>query len=303
MFLPSILFVNFLIALVFILLSIAFFTLFEVKGLGAFHLRPGPDKVFFLGIFQPFADFIKLFMKSSVLISSYFFFIYFISPFLGVFLSFFIWLNYFSFFSFFSYSFGVLLFFFVSSLSIFYLLFSGLFSGSIYSKLGSFRASAQAVSYEVSMIFIFLSFLFFFPRFSIFLMFNFGWGVYFFLLNFPMFFCWFFSCLAETGRSPFDFVEGESELVSGFNTEYFSEYFVFIFLSEYSFIIFLCFLTSYFFGIRFYFLKVFFFGFFFVWVRASFPRFRFDMLIDFCWKRILLFVMFCVFFCYLFSLF
>nr|YP_004021468.1 NADH dehydrogenase subunit 1 [Unionicola parkeri]ADP01835.1 NADH dehydrogenase subunit 1 [Unionicola parkeri] len=294
---------SFLFILLFVLISIAFFTLFEVKGLGSFHLRVGPDKVFFVGVFQPFADFLKLFFKSSYVLSFYYFFFFFFSPCFGVFLSFFIWLNYFSLFSFFSFSFGVLFFFFLSSLSIFFLLFSGLFSGSVYSKLGSFRASSQAVSYEVGMIFIFLGFLFFFPSFSLFVLFFEGWGVYFFLLSFPLFFCWFFSCIAETGRSPFDFVEGESELVSGFNTEYFSEYFVFIFLGEYSFIIFLCFLTSFFFGMGFYFLSVFLFGMIFVWVRASFPRFRFDMLMMFCWKNMLLFVMCLVYFCFFFSLF
>nr|YP_002003299.1 NADH dehydrogenase subunit 1 [Unionicola foili]ACF19648.1 NADH dehydrogenase subunit 1 [Unionicola foili] len=292
---------NFLILLIFILVSVAFFTLFEVKGLGSFHLRLGPDKSFFLGSFQPFADFMKLFSKSSVFIVYYYYFLYFFSPCLGVFLSFLVWINYFSFSSFFSFSFGVLFFFFISSLSVFYLLFSGLFSGSIFSKLGSFRAAAQSISYEVSMIFMFMSFVFFFSSFSLLKIFNFGWGVYFFLLNFPLFFCWFFSCLAETGRSPFDFMEGESELVSGFNTEYFSEFFIFIFLSEYSFIVFLCFLTSYFMGMGFYFLSVFLLGGVFVWVRASFPRFRFDMMMDFCWSFLLFFVLFCVFFCYNFS--
>jgi NADH-ubiquinone oxidoreductase chain 1 len=173
-------------------------------------------------------------------------------------------MNYFSYFSFFSFFFGILLFFFVSSLSVYFLLFRGVFSGSFYSKIGSFRASSQAVSYEVRIIFIFLSYVFLFSFFSFLDLFNLGGGIYFFLLSFPIFFCWFFSCLAETGRSPFDFIEGESELVSGFNTEYFGYYFVFIFLCEYSFIIFLCLLTSFIFGFNFYFLRVFLFCFLFI---------------------------------------
>lgn len=271
--------------------------------MGLIHLRLGPDRVFIFGLFQPFADFLKLFYKSDLFISYRFFFFYFFSPFLGVFLSFFIWINYFSFFSFFSFFYGILFFFFVSRLSVYFLLFSGGFSGSYYSKLGAFRASSQAVSYEVSIIFIFFSFVFFFSFFRIFYIFYIGIGVYFCFLSLPLFFCWVFSCLAETGRSPFDFIEGESELVSGFNTEYFSEYFVLIFLCEYSFILFLCFLSCYLLGLTLFFFKIIIFTFFFIWVRSSFPRFRFDFLMYFCWKSVLPFVLFLIVFTFIFSFF
>jgi NADH-ubiquinone oxidoreductase chain 1 len=153
--------------------------------------------------------------------------------------------------------------------------------------LGSFRASAQAVSYEVSIIFIFLRYLFLYFTFSFYDLFSNVGGVYFFLIRLPLFFCWFISCLAESGRTPFDFSEGESELVSGFNTEYFGGFFALIFVCEYSFIVFLCLITSFIFGFYFYFLKVFIFCFLFIWVRSCFPRLRFDLLIIFCWKMIL----------------
>jgi NADH-ubiquinone oxidoreductase chain 1 len=192
------------------------------------------------------------------------FIFYLFSPFLGVFLSLLIWLNYYAFFSFFSFSLGVLLFFFISRFSIYFLLFRGFYSGSIYSKIGSFRASSQAVSYEVSIIFVFFAYVFLFFSYSLLNIFNLSGFVGYWILRIPMFFCWFFSCLAETGRSPFDFIEGESELVSGFNTEYFSEYFVLIFLCEYSFIIFLCLLTSFVFGFKYYYFKVLIFSFLFI---------------------------------------
>nr|YP_010556306.1 NADH dehydrogenase subunit 1 [Hygrobates turcicus]UYS90932.1 NADH dehydrogenase subunit 1 [Hygrobates turcicus] len=278
---------NFIAMLIFMLISIAFFTLFEVKALGAMHLRPGPDKVFISGILQPISDFLKLFFKAEVHLMTSFFMAYVVSPALGVTLGIFIWVNYLSEFPFFSFCWGVLLLFVISSISVYTLLFSGIFSGTFYSKAGAFRAAIQAVSYEVSMIFLFFSFIFLISTFSFFDFFLEGNKVYMFLLSPPLFCCWILSCLAETGRAPFDFIEGESELVSGFNTEYYSEMFIFIFLGEYSFILFLCFITASLTGIKMMMLKTFLFCFTFIWVRASFPRFRFDKLMSFCWKSIL----------------
>nr|BCG28142.1 NADH dehydrogenase subunit 1 [Hygrobates taniguchii] len=278
---------NFIVLIVLILLSVAFFTLFEVKTLASFHLRPGPDKISLGGVLQPIADFLKLFFKTDFFLFFYFSTFYILAPSLGVFLSVFIWVNYFSPFSFFSFMWGILLFFFVSSVSVYSLLWGGVFSGSFYSKVGSFRSSIQAVSYEVSMVFIFFSFIFLFFTFSLFDFFLESSKFYVLLLSLPLFFCWGFSCLAETGRSPFDFIEGESELVSGFNTEFYSEMFIFIFLSEYSFILFLCIITAMLTGFKLFLMKVFLFALSFIWVRASFPRFRFDLLMMFCWKSIL----------------
>jgi NADH-ubiquinone oxidoreductase chain 1 len=134
----------------------------------------------------------------------------------------------------------------------------------------------------VSIIFIFISYLLLYFSFRFFDLIGSIGGVYFSLLSFPIFLSWFISCLAETGRSPFDFSEGESELVSGFNTEYSGGFFAIIFICEYSFIVFLCLLTSFIFGFYFYFLRVFLFCFLFVLVRGSYPRLRFDLLIIVC---------------------
>jgi len=85
--------------------------------------------------------------------------------------------------------------------------------------------------------------------------------------------------LAERNRTPFDFSEGESELVSGFNVEYGGGLFSFIFICEYGMIIFLCFLTVLFYlGRDEILLKISFLCFCFVWVRCSFPRYRYDFL-------------------------
>ena len=104
-------------------------------------------------------------------------------------------------------------------------------SGSKYRIVGGLRAVAQTVSYEIVFRFIFLAYIaqrgFAFRRTSLL-----GWRG---LLVFVFLVC----CLAERIRTPFDFVEGERELVSGFNTEYSGIMFVFIFLGEYAALIFL----------------------------------------------------------------
>lgn len=114
--------------------------------------------------------------------------------------------------------------------------------------LGALRAVAQTISYEVSLVLILLSVVFlvgsfFFFFFSFFQSFFF-WVV--FLLS-PVCFVWVVTVLAETNRAPFDFAEGESELVSGFNIEYGGGAFALLFLAEYGRILIICVFSSVFF--------------------------------------------------------
>lgn len=102
-------------------------------------------------------------------------------------------------------------------------------------------------------------------------------------MGFPLALLWFVSTLAETNRTPFDFAEGESELVSGFNTEYSRGGFALIFMAEYSRILFIRALTSIFFLGGFlssplFYVKIMAVSFCFVWVRGTLPRFRYDKL-------------------------
>jgi len=147
---------NFILILVPILVGVAFFTLFERKLLGYIHIRFGPNKVGFYGIFQPFRDAIKLFRKEGAKLMKVNYMFFYVSPLLGMFLCLSLWLIYpvWSSITFFSYS--LIYFFCVSSLMVYFLLGSGWSSGSKYSLVGAYRAAAQAISYEVSMILMLL---------------------------------------------------------------------------------------------------------------------------------------------------
>jgi NADH-ubiquinone oxidoreductase chain 1 len=116
--------------------------------------------------------------------------------------------------------------------------------------------------------------------------------IWFFFLTFPLALSWFASCLAETNRTPFDFAEGESELVSGFNVEYRRGGFALIFLAEYARILFISILfCSIFLGCDVYslsfYLKLSFLSFIFIWARGTLPRFRYDKLMYLAWKSFL----------------
>merc|ERR1712003_537362 len=113
---------------------------------------------------------------------------------------------------------------------------------------------------------------------------------WFIFLTIPLFLIWFASCLAETNRAPFDFSEGESELVSGFNTEFRSMSFLLIFLAEYMSILFMATLVALLYDMTTYidlFAFLLFWAFLFVWRRGTLPRIRYDQLIYLAWKNFL----------------
>nr|ALO70318.1 NADH deshydrogenase subunit 1 [Atheta sp. 1 EF-2015] len=281
-----------LILIVCVLVGVAFMVLLERKVLGYIQIRKGPSKVGYMGILQPFSDAIKLFSKESVypLMSNYNF--YYFSPILNLFLSLMLWLCM-PFFSFlFSFNYGILFFLCVSSLSVYTIMIAGWSSNSNYSLLGGLRAVAQTISYEVSLSLILLSFLFLILSLNLFDLMIFQVNLWFIFLFLPLSMIWVVSSLAETNRTPFDFAEGESELVSGFNVEYSSGGFALIFLAEYASILFmsmlcvLLFMGANIYSIFFYF-KLGFMAFFWIWVRGTLPRFRYDKLMYLAWKSFL----------------
>nr|APX40199.1 NADH dehydrogenase subunit 1 [Smaragdina rufimana] len=281
-----------LILLVGVLISVAFLTLFERKILGYIQIRKGPNKVGFIGLVQPFSDAIKLFTKEQSYPYMSNFSSYYFSPVFSLMLSLLLWVSmpFFTYLLSFNLSFMFILS--VSSLGVYCIMLAGWSSNSNYSLLGCLRAVAQTISYEVSLIIILLSFLFMILSYSLSDLFKYQQYTWFLVIMFPLCLMWLVSCLAETNRTPFDFAEGESELVSGFNVEYSSGGFAMIFLAEYSSIIFMSMISSLLFlggdyYSYFFFLKIGFLSFFWVWVRGTLPRYRYDKLMYLAWKSYL----------------
>ena len=288
------------------LLAVAFFTLLERKGLGYFQLRKGPNKVGLIGLPQPLADAVKLFTKELIKPTLVNVFPFLVCPAIRLFLALVLWILYNNYFVCGIGGLSILLFLCVSSLGVYRVIGAGWFSNSKYALLGSVRAVAQSISYEVRISLILIRCLLLVGSIRLRIIIKYQFFVWVVFVNFFIILIWFVSCVAETHRAPFDFAEGESELVSGFNTEYGGVGFALLFIAEYGNILFIRVLViSLFFG------GVIFVGFFgiglcllvglvgwlFIWVRARYPRYRYDLLIYLIWKsylpsvlRILLFL-------------
>nr|YP_009480521.1 NADH dehydrogenase subunit 1 [Cryptopygus terranovus]APC61726.1 NADH dehydrogenase subunit 1 [Cryptopygus terranovus] len=283
---------SYLFLVVGVLISVAFMVLFERKILGYIQIRKGPNKVGIVGVLQSFGDAIKLFIKEQTIPSLSNFILYYFSPVISLFMVILLWsvvpLNS----NIVNYMFGGLFFFCCTSFGVYSLMASGWSSNSNYALLGATRGIAQTISYEVSMALIFLSLIFLLGSYKMSVMSYFQSYTWFIVLMFPVFLCWISSILADTNRTPFDFSEGESELVSGFNIEYGSGGFAFLFLAEYGSIIFMSYLVTILFmggAMNVFLLNLLgcFFCYWFIWVRGTLPRFRYDKLMYLAWKSFL----------------
>nr|YP_009487887.1 NADH dehydrogenase subunit 1 [Anopheles galvaoi]AWB99030.1 NADH dehydrogenase subunit 1 [Anopheles galvaoi]AWB99719.1 NADH dehydrogenase subunit 1 [Anopheles galvaoi] len=281
-----------LLLVICVMVGVAFLTLLERKVLGYIQIRKGPNKVGFNGLLQPFSDAVKLFTKEQTypLVSNYI--SYYFSPVFSLFLSLLIWMCIPYLIKLYSFNLGVLFFLCCTSLGVYTVMIAGWSSNSNYALLGGLRAVAQTISYEVSLALILLSFIFLIGNYNFVNFYNYQSYIWFIFFCFPLGLVWLASCLAETNRTPFDFAEGESELVSGFNVEYSSGGFALIFLAEYSSILFMSmlfvviFLGGDIYSLLFFF-KLTFISFIFIWVRGTLPRFRYDKLMYLAWKSFL----------------
>jgi len=268
---------------------VAFFTLLERKILGLSQSRKGPNKVSWAGLLQPFADAVKLFLKERTRPFRGNWVLFLSTPALGLLLVLWIWallpqgVE--------RYDFSLVILLVLIGLSLYPLLLAGWASHRRYALIGAIRGVAQTISYEIRLALLLMAVFRGLQRLSLtrLLRFNdwraFRWFSLLILL-------WWVTCLAETNRTPFDFAEGESELVSGFNVEYGAGGFALIFMAEYARILGLSLLTRLFLGRKgllslgglFVACGV---GFAWVWARATLPRHRYDKLIDLAWKGIL----------------
>jgi NADH-ubiquinone oxidoreductase chain 1 len=287
-------FVSFLLLSLLSLLTIAFFTLFERKVMGLIHSRVGPSKVSLLGLIQPLLDAFKLLSKRSFYSLRSNVILYSLSPHFGLGISLLIWVSVPFVYSFFYSSFSLLYFIVLGSILVFAILVAGWSSNSKYSFIGRLRSVAQSISYEAVITTLVILLVTLLRRYHIFSV-----GHTFGILSLLLLPIWVFCTLAETHRAPFDFSESESELVSGFNTEYSGAYFAFIFLTEYGVLLVGCNIISYlFFGYLLSSLSVsflpmalasrsLFMSFVFIWVRVTYVRYRYDLLISAAWKSLL----------------
>nr|QXJ80268.1 NADH dehydrogenase subunit 1 [Rhodoprasina callantha] len=284
--------IGLLILVLGVLIGVAFLVLLERKVLGYIQIRKGPNKVGLMGLLQPFSDAIKLFTKEITYPNFSNYYCYYFSPVIGFVLSLFIWMLIPYYFNFISFNLGILFFLCCTSFGVYTIMIAGWSSNSNYALLGGLRAVAQTISYEVSMALILMSSIVMIMDFNLMMFYMYQKFIWMMFLMIPLFMSWISSMLAETNRTPFDFAEGESELVSGFNIEYSSGGFALIFLAEYSSILFmsLFFVIIYMGGYElnlFFYLKLLMVSFLFIWVRGTLPRYRYDKLMYLSWKSYL----------------
>nr|UAV85042.1 NADH dehydrogenase subunit 1 [Nomascus siki] len=290
---------NLLLLILPTLIAMAFLMLTERKILGYTQLRKGPNVVGPYGLLQPFADAMKLFTKEPLKPSTSTTTLYIIAPTLALTIALLLWtplpmpnplinLNL-----------GLLFILATSSLTVYSILWSGWASNSNYALIGALRAVAQTISYEVTLAIILLSVLLMNGSFNLSTLITTQEHIWLLLPTWPLAMMWFISTLAETNRTPFDLTEGESELVSGFNTEYAAGPFALFFMAEYMNIIIMNALTNMIFlGTTYdahlpelyttcFAVKTLLLTSLFLWIRTTYPRFRYDQLMYLLWKNFL----------------
>lgn len=285
-----------------LLITTAFFTLFERKVLGSIQRRLGPNVIGFWGFLQPFADALKLLTKEIIIPTKANKILFSLAPIISLALALFAWgfIPYSTTSILFEDTYSSLILLAISSLSVYGVIIAGWASNSRYAFLGACRSAAQMVSYEIALTTCLLSVFLLSGSLNVSEIVKAQEKVWFFAPLLPIFIIYLISCIAETNRAPFDLPEAEAELVAGFNTEYSAIMFACFFLGEYSNMILMSTtIVLFFFGgwqlpNIFFFLKnwpilifatkVIFFCFIFILVRSILPRYRYDQLMELGWK-------------------
>jgi NADH-quinone oxidoreductase subunit H len=308
-----------LIVTVTLILSVAFTTLWERKVIGWMQLRKGPNRVGSIfglipGIFQPFADVIKLLVKEVVIPSAANKVLFRLAPMITLIPAFAIWAvmpldpNL----TIAKIDAGLLYVLSLTSVGVYGIIIAGWASNSKYALLGAMRSAAQIVAYEIAMGFALVGVVMAAGSLNLGEIVRGqqgGFSNWYFLPLLPLFVVYVISGLAETNRAPFDVAEGESEIVAGFHVEYSGIAFALFFLAEYANMILISGLTAVFFmggwlspfegwsflegtflqflmasSVVWLLLKLVFFLTAFMWYRATFPRYRYDQIMRLGWK-------------------
>nr|UHB41146.1 NADH dehydrogenase subunit 1 [Cylicocyclus auriculatus] len=271
-------FLMIILMMVFILQAIAFITLYERHLLGSSQNRLGPTKVSFMGVLQALLDGVKLLKKEQMtpLNSSDLSFL--LVPGIAFVVMYLEWYVLPYFFDFLSFEYSMLFFLCLIGFSVYTTLISGIVSKSKYGIVGALRASSQSVSYEIAFSLYLLAIMIHYSMFSFVSEFN--------LSLLIIYLPFLVMIIAELNRAPFDFAEGESELVSGYNVEYASVAFVLLFLSEYGSLIFFSVMSSMLF-FNFSMIVSFVVFSIIVFIRSSYPRFRYDKMMTMFWFKFL----------------
>nr|YP_009383844.1 NADH dehydrogenase subunit 1 [Poteriostomum imparidentatum]ARS44146.1 NADH dehydrogenase subunit 1 [Poteriostomum imparidentatum] len=271
-------FLMIILMMVFILQAIAFITLYERHLLGSSQNRLGPTKVSFMGVLQALLDGVKLLKKEQMtpLNSSDLSFL--LVPGISFVVMYLEWYVLPYFFNFLSFEYSLLFFLCLIGSSVYTTLISGIVSKSKYGIVGALRASSQSVSYEIAFSLYLLAVMIHYSIFSFVSEVN----ISLLIIYLPFL----VMIIAELNRAPFDFAEGESELVSGYNVEYASVAFVLLFLSEYGSLIFFSVMTSMLF-FKFSMMVSFVMFSIIVFIRSSCPRFRYDKMMTMFWFKFL----------------
>ena len=293
-----------------LMLAVAMIIYADRKIWAAMALRRGPNVVGPFGLLQSFADGLKVFLQETIIPSAANKTLFLIAPIITFTVALMAWavipfgagvlvsnINV-----------GLLYILAISSLGVYGVVLSGWASNSKYPFYSAIRASAQMISYEVSIGFILITVVLWAGSFNMSAIVGSQKGYYGFVngnfinpLLFPMAIMFLISAMAETARAPFDLTEAESELVAGYQTEYSSMAFALFWLGEYANVILMCGLNAILFwggylppfdwaplylvpGIIWFLLKIAFFFFVFSWVKATVPRYRYDQLMRLGWK-------------------
>jgi NADH-quinone oxidoreductase subunit H len=309
------------VAFVVTLLIVAYATWCERKIIGRMQTRCGPTMTGYNGLLQPIADGLKLFFKEDIIPAQAHWFAFILAP-MMILAPAFVSIAVIPFGADFQFTYdgtlyavplqiadlniGVLFILAMAGLGVYGIVLAGLASNSKYALLGGIRSTAQMISYELaaglSIIAVFMLAETLSMRGLVAAQAEPLWGVISWLPNWyifsqPLAFGLFVvASMAEINRTPFDLPEAETELVSGFCTEYSSMKYALFFMAEYANMITVSAIAATLFlggwggplfGWMNFLAKVFAFMFFFIWVRATFPRLRYDQLMTLGWKIML----------------